>query len=117
MRPQSQSEIQSQSQSKKKKKAKPLILTPDQGDSVIEWLKGNECFFNKMLNAYKYTEMKNRLWTAKADELQIETAGLKTWFDSMWTRFRKLTKNAYSDGSADNAERDQWILNSFDVVQ
>ncbi len=55
---QSQSETQSQSQSKKKK-VKPQIFTADQEDSVIEWLKVNECLFNKTLKAYKDTEMKN----------------------------------------------------------
>ncbi len=61
--------------------------------------------------------MKNRLWTAKSDELHIETAVLKTWFDSMQTRFGKLTKTASGDGAADNTERDQWILNCFDFVR
>ncbi len=100
MQSQSRSDMQSQSQSKKKKKVKALILTADQENSVIEWLKVNECFFNNK-NAYKDTKMKNRLWTAKEDELHIETVILKTWFNSMRTRFGKLTKTASADSTAD----------------
>ncbi len=84
-----------------------LILTPDQEDSVIEWLKVNECLFYKNLNEHKDTEMKNHLWAAKADELEIETAVLKIWFDSMYPWFGKLTKTQSRDGAADNTERDQ----------
>ncbi len=76
---QSQSEMQS-----KKEKGRPLILTPDQEDSVVEWLKSSECLFNKKLNAYKDT----------TDELQIEKTILKTWFDNMRTRFGKITNTA-----------------------
>ncbi len=97
-------------------KARPLILTPNQEDNVVEWLKSNEYLFNKTLNAYKDTEMKNRLWPAKADELQIETAILKTWFDSMQARFGKITKTVSGDGTVEYTERDQWILNHFDFV-
>ncbi len=35
----------------------------------------------------------------------------------MQTRFRKLTKTASGNGTADNTERVQWILNHFDFVQ
>ncbi len=64
----------------------------------------------------KDTAMKNRLCIAKADELHIETAVLKTCCDSMLTRFGKLTKTASGDRTADNTERDQWNLNPFDFV-
>ncbi len=83
-----------------------LILTPDQEDSVVEWLKSNDCLFNKKLNAYKNT----------ADELQIETAILKTWVDNMRTRFGKIIKTS-SGFMVQYSEKDQWILNRFDFVR
>ncbi len=98
---QSQSEMQS-----KKKNARPHILTRDQEESVVEWLKSNDCLFNIKLHAYKDT----------ADELQIETTIFKTWLDNMQTRFGKITKTA-SGFMSQYTERDQWILDRFDFVQ
>ncbi len=68
------------------------------------------------MNAYKDTEMKNHLWSAKAEEWEIESAILKTWFDSMRTYFRKLAKNQSGDGAADNTETDQWLPNILDFI-
>ncbi len=76
----------------------------------------NECMCNKKLTSYKDTAMRNRLWQEKADELGLEAAVLRTWFDSMRTRFGKLTKTASGDGAADLTKRDKWIMNRFDFL-
>ena len=44
----------------------------------------------------------------------VEFALLKTWFESMRTRFGKLFKSG--DGNIDHTERDQWILDHFDFL-
>ncbi len=102
-----------------KKKAKPLILTAEQEDDIVKWLKGNPCLFNKKLNDYRNTELKSLLWNLKGEELQVEAALLKTWFESMRTRFGKLTKTQSFDDAAENTdltERDQWIIDRFEFL-
>ena len=41
---------------------------------------------------------------------------LKTWFESMRTRFGKLTKSKSDDGNIDHTQRDKLILACFDFL-
>ncbi len=63
---QSKTESQSQSQTKKKKNAKPLILTPDQEDSVIEWLKGNGCLFKQKVKCIQGHQDEEQIMDSKS---------------------------------------------------
>lgn len=47
-----------------------MIISVEQEDNMIVWLKVNKCLFNKKLNDYKDTKNKNHLWSAKAEELK-----------------------------------------------
>ena len=69
-------------------------------------MKVNPSIFNKKLMDYKNTE-KTRLWLEKADDMQVEVALLKTWLESMWTRYSKLTKAKSGDGAAEHTDRDK----------
>ena len=84
-----------------RKKSKPLLLSSEQEDDLVEWLKENPCLFIKKLNKMV------ALWQEKGAEMCVEVALLKTWFESMRTRFGKLTKSKSGDGNIDHTERDQ----------
>ena len=79
-------------------------------------MKENPCLFNKKLNDYKNIDKKVTLWQDKGDEMCVEVPLLKTWFESMRTRFGKLTKSKSGDGNIDHTERDQWILAHFNFL-
>ncbi len=104
------SEMQSSAQSEvcRQKKAKPLLLTPDKEDSLVEWLKENECMYGKKLNSYKDNAMRNRQWQENADELDLEAA--------IRTHLGKLTRTVSDDGAADLIEKDKCILDHFDFL-
>ena len=96
-----------------KKRPRSLILTTEQENDVVEWLMDHPCLFDKKEGDYKDTAMKARLWNGKAEELQMDVSMLRTWFESMRTRFGKLTKRKSGDGAPQKTDRDKWILSRF----
>ena len=69
--------------------------------------------FNKKLNNYKNTEKKRVLLQEKAKDMDMEVEFLKTWFESIQTRFGKLMMTKSGDAACQHTERDQWILAKF----
>ena len=49
----------------------PILLTREQEEDLVDWLKEHPIFYNKKLNAYKDTEQRNRLLEMKAKQLRI----------------------------------------------
>ena len=49
------------------------LLTKEQEEDIVDWLKDHPIFYNKKLNAYKDTEQRNRLLEKKAKRLRIFT--------------------------------------------
>ena len=62
-------------------------------------------------------EKKGALWQEKAKEMDVEVALLKTWFESMRTRFDKLMNSKSRDAAVQHMERDEWILAKFVFLQ
>ena len=48
-----------------------IVLTTEQEEDLVDWLKDHPIFYNKKLNAYKDTEKRNRLLETKAKQLHI----------------------------------------------
>ena len=60
----------------------PLLLTREQEEDLVDWLKDHPIFYNKKLSAYKDTEQRNRLLEMKAKQLRIYS---KFFFFSFFT--------------------------------
>ena len=109
------SDEESQPPSKKCRKAN-LNLTDDNEEDIVDWIKNNELLYNKGLKSYKDTQKKSRLWGLKAKEFGLEAKDLQTWYESMRTRFGRLSVRKSGDGAREITERDQWILTSFNFL-
>ncbi len=92
-----------------------MILTPEQEYDIVAWLKNNVCIFNKRISDYKNTELNNSLCSDNGDEPKVETPLLETLFESMKTRFGKLTKTQSADDAFENTDREKWIIDRFEV--
>ena len=104
--------------SSQKAKRKPnLQMDEAMEEEVIGLLIDNPVLYAKGLRDYKDTVKKQRLWEKKAEELNLETSILQTWYKSMRTRLSKLTKSKSGDGSREMTDRDKWILNSFEFLK
>ena len=89
-------------------------LSHEEEDDVAEWLKSHPCLYNKKLEEYRKTDMKQRLWEEKAAEFSnVDVEYLLGWYKSVRTRFGKLTKIPSGAGAQDLTDRDGNILNKF----
>ena len=60
---------------KKKKPKKITDLTDEEEEVMALWIRGNECLYNKKLNAYKDMQKKNKLWDDQAKEMKKDEVG------------------------------------------
>ena len=89
-------------------------LSHEEEDDVAEWLKSHPCLYNKKLEEYRKTDMKQRLWEEKAADFpNFDVEYLLGWYKSVRTRFGKLTKLPSGAGAQDLTERDASILSKF----
>uniref|UniRef100_UPI00358EE98D uncharacterized protein n=1 Tax=Myxine glutinosa TaxID=7769 RepID=UPI00358EE98D len=101
---------------KKRTRGSTYIFTDRQEVDLAEWYRENECFYNKKLKAFKNTEMKRRLLEEKAARLEPPCTyqQLKTLFESMRTRYGKITALKSGQGAVEElSERDQTIYNTY----
>lgn len=104
------------SQPSKRRKAS-LILSDDQEEDVIEWLKEHPVLYTKTMRDYKDRAKKMQLWEEKAKEMGLLNGmQLLTWYESMRTRLGKLTRSKSGDGAKELTERQQWVLDKFDFL-
>ncbi len=81
---------------------------------MAEWLKSSPCFYNKKLEDYRKTHMKQRLWKDKAAEFpNVDVAYLLGWYKSIRTRFGKLSKIPSGSGVQELTDQDASILTKF----
>ena len=98
---------------------KDCVLTAEGEKDVAEWVRDNECFYNKKLKLYRHTEKKTALWEAKAAELGggIDVGYLILWYKSMRIRYGKLSKRPSGSGSEDPTKREIWIMQKFGFLK
>ena len=97
-------------------------LEPDEEESMVNFLKDNPCIYNKKLKDYRDKKKKERLWEEQAASLgrTMSVEMLMHWFESMRTRYGRITKEAdkkkksgAGGGVVSLTERDTWIVQSF----
>ena len=102
---------------KRKKKKKPLTLNSEQEEDFINWLKEHPELYDKGKKEYRDVEKKNKLWEDKAAAMEVNVSDLRTWFDSMRTRYGKLTQTKSGQGAKVLTYRDKWVLTNFDFLK
>ncbi len=62
--------------------------THEEEDDMAKWLKSNPCLYNKKLEDYRKTDVKQRLWEDKAAEFpNVDVTYLLGWYKAIRTRF------------------------------
>lgn len=95
----------------------PLQLSQEVEEQVVEWIKSNPLLFDKADEDYRKIGQKHRMWEEKAESLGITHSQLTTWYESLRTRFGRLTKKKSGDGAKRLTSREQWILKVFSFLE
>ncbi len=96
---------------KKAKKTTDLNLAEE--EAIAEWIRINDCLYNKKLNSYKDKPRKDKLWDDKAAEMGKTSETLQIWYRSLRTRYGRLLKKKSGQGATELTERDEWVLAQF----
>ncbi len=81
---------------------------------MAKWLKSNPSVYNKRLEDYRKTDMKQRLWEGAAAEFpNVDVAYLLGLYKSIRTCFGKLSKIPSGSGAQELTDRDASILTKF----
>jgi hypothetical protein len=99
-----------------KKKKLHAVLSEAQEQDMVEWLRDHPEIYNKKLKSYKDAQSKESNWRDKALLLDLDVPILKTWYNSLRTRFGRLRKKKSGDADPEHTERDTWILRSFEFL-
>lgn len=107
----------------KRRKSAAVLLTNEQERDLAEWLELEVPFiYNKAHKDHVDKIKVNRAWEEKAASLDPPITGnqLSTWYDSVRTRFTKITKP--TDKSGQGAQklltmREQWITQVFSFLK
>ena len=103
---------------KGKAKSKPVdrrprnnfSLTPQQEDSVFEWLQENELLWRRGHRHFKDTQRKKALWEAKGQELEVTTDVLQGWWRGMHTWYVKLHKLKSGQAAKKPTDREKYVI-------
>jgi hypothetical protein len=104
------------SQPAEKKRKFHAPLTDDEEEQMIDWLRDHPELYNRKLKSYKDIRAKEAHWMDIAAILGRDVHYLKTWYQSIRTRFGRLRKKKSGDGAADHTDRDAWILRCLDFL-
>jgi hypothetical protein len=99
-----------------RKKKLHAVLTEEEEEAMVDWLRDHPEIYNKKLKSYKDAQSKESAWREKALLLNIDVAILKTWYNSLRTRYGRLRKKKSGDADPDHTDRDTWILRSFQFL-
>ena len=105
-------------QAKKKPRMSADLRAP-QEEEMVEWLKENPMLYNKRQTDYRDKAKKAALWCDQARRMDLDVKVIKTWYDSIRTRYTKILKDmtAYGSGVTELTERQQWICDKFVFLQ
>jgi len=114
---------QSQESRKHRKKSaatksrETLNLSRSVEDDIVNWIKEHPSLYDKSLDAYRKMKDKKSLWTQKAASLDLTYHQLFTWYESLRTRFGRLSKSKSGQGSKRHTQREEWILKTFEFLK
>ena len=104
----------------KRARQKPIILPRDTAHNIFEWIKENECLYNRGKDSFLDRDIKKVLWDSKAAELHKEFPDknitgktLMKWYFSKRTMYVKAKKDEHKSGSGSQVElteAKQWLL-------
>ncbi|XP_047206820.1 uncharacterized protein LOC124858708 isoform X2 [Girardinichthys multiradiatus] len=114
--PTEDSDSEHESTKKPRKEKVVAMLTEEEEESMVEWLKTNPILYNRKLKSYKDTNRKEALWREMAGQMGQDILILKTWYTSLRTRYGRLKKLCAEKQSSGLTERDSWILKCFEFL-
>ncbi|MED6292622.1 hypothetical protein CHARACLAT_002232 [Characodon lateralis] len=114
--PTEDSDSEHESTKKPRKEKVVAMLTEEEEESMVEWLKTNPVLYNRKLKNYKDTNRKEALWREMAGQMGQDILILKTWYSSLRTRYGRLKKLCAEKQSSGLTERDSWILTCFEFL-
>ena len=102
---------------KRKRVTKVTVLNEDVERQLGEWLEHEATFiYDKKDPKHTNKDLVSATWASKAQSLTppLTMEELKKWFDSIRTRYGKLSAGGKSgQGAIQPTEREKWILNTF----
>ena len=115
---QSQSQSQSQSHVKYHTARRKSYVTLDEPveEEIINWVKDHPMLYDKSLGAYRKCKDKKQMWTDKGKEYGLSYEDIITWYESLRTRYGRLTKKKSGAGAKKHTERETWILKNFQFL-
>lgn len=108
---------------KKKRKGPCVLLTDDQEQDLADWLEFEAPFiYNKSLKEHADRNKVNKAFEEKAASLDPPITGtqLATWFDSVRTRFGKISNPPENSGQGASKRltvREEWIRAIFSFLR
>ena len=110
---------QSQSVKKKLKKKKKftVVLTDEQEEMIVNWIKDNPMIYDKGKGNYKKKADKRIMWALKAKEVGLTPEQLTTWYESNRTRYGKLINKKSGQATKNLTDRQEWVIKSFDFLR
>ncbi|XP_078675819.1 uncharacterized protein LOC144913259 [Branchiostoma floridae x Branchiostoma belcheri] len=97
---------------KKKGAFKCLELNEEEEEALAEWIRDHPEFYDRANRGFKGKEKKEELWMEKGRELGVDYDLVKRWYQSMRTRYGKLSEEGYKE-KEHLTFRERWIIQRF----
>ena len=87
----------------KRSKKPPVLFSPEQEQTLVDFLRDNEILYSKRLMDYKDRSKRETVWAKFCEENNLDKDACQKWFQSQHTLFRKVTnmKSGQGGTSAD----------------
>ncbi|KAK6190706.1 hypothetical protein SNE40_002509 [Patella caerulea] len=92
-------------------------INTEEEESMVEWLKEHPLLYNKKLSSNKDKGKKDSLWSEQATLLGKDVSNIMVWYQSIRTRYGRLSKKKSGSGAGELTDRDNWILEKFDFLK
>ncbi|CAH1263034.1 Hypp2615 [Branchiostoma lanceolatum] len=91
---------------------KCLELNEEEEEALAEWIRIHPEFYDRANRGFKGKEAKEELWMEKGRELGVDYDLVKRWYQSMRTRYGKLSEEGYKE-KEHLTFRERWIIQRF----